>query len=292
MITTSNFYKSYQLHHHKAKAAILNKLLQEQTFKAEDLIEPLWGFSKEDYDRTLRIEMRTNLFHAIETLFTLYFCLQPDDKGKVDDQKLFYNISKRAFHYDKIRKIADGTDDLSVLQTNVKFGEVDVQFGQYLFYYGMMQDKFPPGLEDSLEAIKHGLRNLAIEMSGTAEYNSYKHALRSIPAILEFAFAKKDTLEIVQSFDTKNSMTYFQEFKDNSFSYETKIFDTDRDYKMTMMASNFIYHIIMFRRASIVRDLPQIPLGYFGKEDVDDCLKRNVPAIQFTNSFKPVPSAK
>lgn len=292
MITTGNFYKTYQLHHHRAKATVLKKLLHEKVFKAGDVIEPMWGFNDADFERTLRIEMRTNLFHAIETFFTLYFCLQPEENGIVDDQHLFYNLSKRSFYYKNIKAISDGTDDLSILQKKVRLHDEDIRFGQYLFYFGLKQDKFPPGLDDCLNAIKYGVQNLAHELNDTAEYNSYKHALRSLPAFLEFAFAKRDTLEIVQSFDAKHSMTYFQEFKDNSFSYETKMFDTERDFRMTLLASNLIYNIIMFRRASMVRDLPGIPLAYYSKESIDECLKRNVMAIEFRNSFKPITEEK
>ncbi len=178
MVTTNTFYKSYQLHHHRAKASILKKLLDEASFKAEDLVDPVWGFNDDDYERTLRIEMRTNLFHAIETFFTLYFCLQPDANGNVDDLSLFHNISKKSFYYEKIRKISDGTDDLSVLDKMVKFNREKVKFGQYLFYYAFKKEKFPPGLDECLESIKYGVRNLANEMHDTAEYNNYKHALR------------------------------------------------------------------------------------------------------------------
>jgi hypothetical protein len=288
MISPSTFYQSYQLHHHRAKAIVFKKLLDEGILNANDVIDPIWSFTKDDLERTLRIEMRTNLFHAIETFFTLYFCLQPDENGNVDDLNLFYNLSKRSFYYKNIRAIADGGDNLNILNQNVRVNCEEIRFGQYLFYYGLKQDKFPPGLVDCLDAIRYGILSLANEMSDTAEYNSYKHALRSLPAFLEFAFAKRDTLEIVQSFDAKYSMTYFQEFKDNSFSYETKVFDTERDFKMTLLASNLIYNIIMFRRASIVRDLAGIPVGYYSKESIDDCLKRNISTIEFKNSFRRV----
>lgn len=289
MVTIQTFYKCYQMHHHRAKACTLWKLLENKAFiKSEEIVDPMWGFEQEDYERMLRIEMRTNLFHAIETLFTLYFCLQPDENGKVDDLGLFRNLNKKNFYYEQIRIIASDKDiSLNKLDEIVQFNEEKVKFGQYLFYYAFKKEKFPPGFDDSLEAIKDGLFLLATELNDTAEYNSYKHSLRSIPAISEFAFANADTLEIVMKFDAKNSITYFQEFKDNSFSYHTKVFDTYRDYRMALLASNLIYNIIMFRRASIVRDLPGIPLAYFSKENVEACAERNKDAFQFTNKFAP-----
>jgi hypothetical protein len=176
---------------------------------------------------------------------------------------------------------------LEMLDQIVDFNDKKVNFGQYLFYYAFKQEKFPPGLEESLEAIKSALFLLANELSDTAEYNSYKHSLRSIPAISEFAFANPETFEIVMSFSAKDSMTYFQELKNNGFSFHTKVFDTKRDYRMTLLASNLIYHIIMFRRASIVKDLPSIPLAYFGKEQVDSCADRGEGGFQFVNTFTP-----
>lgn len=74
MITTKTFYKGYQLHHHRAKAGVLINLLGNEEFiKAEDIIDPIFGFNEDDYKRMLRVELRANLFHAIDTLFTRYF---------------------------------------------------------------------------------------------------------------------------------------------------------------------------------------------------------------------------
>jgi len=288
MVTIQTFYKCYQMHHHRAKACSLLKLLESKDFhKAEDILDPIWGFEQDDYERMLKIEMRANLFHAIDTLFTLYFCLQPEN-DKVDDIGLFKNLNKRNFYYERIRTIAtEGEKALDIFAKVVDFGEQKIEFGQYLFYYGFKQEKFPPGLGASLEALKHALFLLATELNDTAEYNSYKHSLRSIPAFSEFAFAKADTMEIVASFDAKNSMTYFQELKNNGFSYHTKVFDTPRDYRVTLLASNLIYNIIMFRRASIVRDLPSIPLTYYSKENVEKCFERGNDTFQFTNTFTP-----
>lgn len=289
MVTIRTFYKCYQLHHHKAKAITLMKLLENgDMWKAEDIMDSIWGFNQEDYIRMLRIEMRANLFHAIDTLFTLYFCLQPDDNNKVDDLGLFRNLNKRKFYYDQIKLIAaGGVQSLNIFDTTVEFENNKIKYGQYIFYYAFGQENFPPGLEDSLEAIKYGLYLLSSELSDTAEYNSYKHALRSLPAFTEFALAKADTKEIIMSFDTKNSITYFQEFKNNSFSYNTKVFDTERDFRMTLLASNFIYNIIMFRRAAIVRDLPGVPMGYYSKENINLCVERGGNSFQFVNTFKP-----
>jgi hypothetical protein len=79
MISIQTFYKSYQIHHHRAKATILKRLLESRDFlNSDDVIDKVWKFEQEDYERMLKIEMRVNLFHAIDTLFTLFFCLQPD----------------------------------------------------------------------------------------------------------------------------------------------------------------------------------------------------------------------
>jgi hypothetical protein len=275
------------MHHHRAKATILRKLLETTDFlKSEDVIDKVWGFEQEDYERMLRIEMRANLFHAIDTLFTLYFCLQPNNDAKVDDFGLFRNLNKRIFYYEKIREIAEkGTSALDILNTEVNFNGQKIKLGQYLFYYAFKQDKFPPGLSDSIEAIKYALHLLAIEMSDTAEYNSYKHALRSLPAFTEFAFANPDTMEILVKFDAKNSMTYFQELKNGGFSYNTKVFDSERDFRMTLLASNLVCNIIMFRRGAITRDMKAIPVGYYSKESVDECAERGENTFQFTSTI-------
>src|SRR5690606_26961069 len=143
MITLQNFYSNYQLHHHRAKATMLVKLLKEKDFiKAEEIIEETWGFKDQDYQRMLRVELRANLFHAIETLFTLYFCLQPDKDGLVHDTLLFSNLSKKKFYYDKIRDIGQGSDNLDNLDALIEHGGRKVTLGQYLFYFGLQQDKF------------------------------------------------------------------------------------------------------------------------------------------------------
>ena len=149
MITTQTFYKCYQLHHHRAKASMLLKLLESKDFyNAGDVIDSMWGFDQDDFERMLKIEMRANLFHAIDTLFTLYFCLQPDTNGKVDDLGLFRNINKRNFYYDQIRLIAtDGTKALAILDSIIEFGEQKIKLGQYLFYYAFKKEKNPSWLK-------------------------------------------------------------------------------------------------------------------------------------------------
>ena len=44
----------------------------------------------------------------------------------------------------------------------------------------------------------------------------------------------------------------------------------------------------MFRRASIVRDMKAIPVGYYSKESVDECFERSKDTFQFTSTIQPV----
>jgi DnaJ-domain-containing protein 1 len=132
MVTPNTFYKSYQLHHHRAKAGIFKAMLDNELLKAENLVDTRWAFNDEDLGRTLRIARCGKMFYAIETFFTIYFCLPPVEHGTVDDLSLYYNLSKRLFYYENIRNIAEGRDDLSVLEKEVQFGNSTVLFRQYL----------------------------------------------------------------------------------------------------------------------------------------------------------------
>lgn len=83
-------------------------------------------------------------------------------------------------------------------------------------------------------------------------------------------------------------MTYLTDLKDNRYSYETRIFDTLRDFKMTQLCSNLIFNIIMYRRISISGKAPDpkgVIVAYYGKDQVEDCLKRNIDLAKFSQSF-------
>jgi len=85
-------------------------------------------------------------------------------------------------------------------------------------------------------------------------------------------------------FDAKNTMTYFKDLKEEGVSYVTKMFDSDRDFSLTLLASNLLYKIIMFRRAAIVRDIPGVVYSLFRKSEVDECAKKSDTWFELTTS--------
>ena len=74
----NNFYSVYQDDFHKIKAVISRSILSdlEKYFK-ELFHEDIHQQQKESIEKTLRIDLRQNYFHPIETFFEIFFSLTP-----------------------------------------------------------------------------------------------------------------------------------------------------------------------------------------------------------------------
>lgn len=284
-ISASDFYELYQVNHFNHIQLMLYEILKDQqindSFKFK---QNILSFDEHDFKRSIKIQIRQTYFQAIETLFSFIFILKPD-KGKFYESDIFQRISHKTFFTKKIKSIAEDDKYLSFLDEIIEINNLKITTSEFLFYYGrkINEDKV---LKESLNSIKKGLKLLAIDLSDTKEYNSYKHCLRSIPFLKSFTIASKDDLSNLLKFDMSETMTYY-DYNDKTFEiqYVAKGLDTDRDIRMTELASNLLSNIICLRKLKFTKDRTySAPVIFFSNDYITECNKHTegIPNLTFT----------
>jgi hypothetical protein len=284
------FYQTYLKDYHRVKATYLKKILDdlpkyELDFFGKELDEE----EKAYFRRTLKSDLRQTYFHAIETFFELFFALNPKGRKKFDDLNILYNLtnSEGPDTYSRITQIAENENSLEFLDEKIKFMGYEISIGHYLFYMGIfkapsLSEELQYEINQSIQAVKYGIKIIASDFIHRQEYNAYKHGLRIIPATKAILFAKPETKEIKFKFDLNDSMSFYLKSKSpNELKIITKLFDIERDYAMTMFCSRLIHHLIFYRRMTMKFDkdaekYPQFPITFFGKEPIAKCDKVNV----------------
>lgn len=199
-------------------------------------------------------------------------------------------------NYKMIRDIAENDIALDFLDEQIIFQGYTVSAAHYLFYPCIMPTgKFPEELFDhireSLDAAKYGIRMIASDFIDRDEYNAYKHGLRLIPAMQKLMLADPETMEVRFEWDTSQSMSYYVKAKKpGSVRVETKLFDSERDFGMTLFCSNLIYNMVYYRQLMMYKpddDTEQFAVHFFGKEEIEDCEKINVPIQNLVFSVEP-----
>ena len=282
------FYLSYLTEYHKFKIIPITKILaQQKKYEVEFFGNELTPEDSAAYHKTLKSDLRQTYFHSIETLFEILFALSPTEKKGFDDENILLNItnSNQKETFNRIQKIAKDISELDYLDNSTTLNSEKISIGHYLFYFGILpNNKFPNEMFDemknSLESIKLGLQIIAKDFSNREEYNSYKHGLRIIPALKQFAFAAADNLEIKLSWNLSESMSFYYRTKNpDELKMVTKLFDTERDYHMAYFCSNLIFNMVYFRRLHFYKESikdDKIPILMFGKDEIEKCNKINV----------------
>ena len=283
------FYERYLKDYHKHKAFYLKKILENP----EKYVELFFDYEiskqeKENFKRTLQADLRQTYFHAIETFFEIFFALNPENKNIFDDEYLLFNLTNAKWqnNYKKIQDIAEGKLQLDFLTKKIQFYEREISIGHFLFYLGIYPNgKFPmkmfDEIDNSIEAIKYGIKLIAQDFTNKEEYNAYKHGLRLIPTSEKLMIAEAKTMKIRFEWDISQSMSFYKKSKNkDELTVVTKLFDTERDYNMTLFCSNLIHHMIFYRKIGFDRERKnpqeQIPITMFGKEPIEKCNKINV----------------
>ena len=155
--------------------------------------------------------------------------------------------------YKLIQEIANGVFSLDILDERIDFLDYNISIAQYLFYPRMFdRTKFPAEffiqVDQSIIAIKAGIKALAVDFSQRDEYNAYKHGIRIFPTYKSIHFVDAGTMEQRIAFDLSNSVSYYT-FNDklNEAKITTKLFDSERDFLMTRLGSNLIFTLIHYR---------------------------------------------
>lgn len=289
-ISSQSVYQNYQKDYHRLKAIYLKKMLGDlPKYVCEFFGSELNEDDLIDFRHALKSDLRQTYFHAIETFFELFFALKPGDGEKFNDSILLEKLSTSNWRaiYKEIKKISENIDALDFLDEIIQFNGFEISVGQYLFYMGFFsKDKFSDELfkeiKESVEAIKHGIRIIAADFVNRDEYNAYKHGLRVIPAFSQFFLFDTETKKLRKELDLSDSMSFYGKSENpDELKIKTILFDTERDYQMISMCSNFINHLIFYRRITMKFEndkdrFKEIPLTFFGKKEIDNCAKQNV----------------
>jgi hypothetical protein len=284
---SGGFFNSYLVDHFAYKQEALLFLHDHFQDLKTQLQEGMPDINEEQFLRTLRVEIRSNYFQAIETLFELIFALEP--RGSViDNRNLMYLLSTSDWrgNYDRILRIAGG--DLAFLDRIVTAGpRVSVSFNQYLFFFGIVDNMMTQAIDASLLTIRKFLIAFASEFANRDEYNAIKHSMRLVHLMEEFGFGPKGSTVRIKR-DLKDSMSYMKQEKDSSLTMYTKPLDTVRDFKMTIVCSNLISNIFRSRKYHFTKD-QSIELHTLTDESYVDATKRNLSWSALKLNFKQVP---
>ncbi|MVM42306.1 hypothetical protein GO730_39115 [Spirosoma sp. HMF3257] len=194
-----------------------------------------------------------------------------------------------------IREIAENETALDFLNETVTFMGYQISIAHYLFYpcllpTGKFPDEVFEHVKESIDAAAYGIRRIATDFIDREEYNAYKHGLRLIPASSKLQFADPDTMKIQLEWDISQSMSYYVKTKKpGDIRIETKLFDSERDYRMTLFCSNLIYNLVYYRQVMFYKpDDPkaQLAIHFFEKEAIDECNKVNVPIQDLVFSYE------
>ncbi|MBU2906406.1 hypothetical protein KO529_16540 [Arenibacter algicola] len=290
------FYKSYLKEFHLVKAINLKRTienhieLEEQVKKYE-----IHNSLTENTKFILQADLRQNYFHAIETFFEFFFAFLPINRKIPDNKAILRKLVKSNWrkNYKKIQSIATGKLKLNFLDEIIDFEGHKVSVGHYMFYLGIFPNgKFPDKLfksiEKSINDVKFGLIEIAKDFSDRDEYNAYKHALRIFPSFKALYLLDAETNKVGMEWDLSNSLSFqTYEEKNEKSSIRTKVFDTERDFKMTLFCGNLIYNIMAFREIVFCGHSEvdkKIAIRIFDKDAIDECKEYNVKIqdLEFT----------
>lgn len=295
------FYKTYLSEYHLYKVQTLKLAMDnhneffEKSLHNNPNLEEL-----ERYLRMLKLDIRQNYFHCMETMFTLLIALDPFKFG-FEDENLLYRITTIDIEslYSRIQTFANDDKGLNFIRKTMRLGNSKKKphVGKYIFYKGIAEFnnkfiKFNNEFNDSIEAIIYGIKLLAIDFSDRDEYNSFKHGLRLVPSMNKLIFADPQTLKPRLEFDLSDSISFYKRQKktDKTESIEsvTRVFDTERDYRMTTFCSHLISSMIESRRAmyfqSSLRTNGEVAVRMFDKEMINKCATANPTAV-FTHKM-------
>lgn len=291
MISRNLFFSNFQINYFDYKQGSLRFLLDN--YSKVGLDKSILEYKDKDYITAIKSDIRQTYFQAIETVFEVFFALLPDKKRKFTN-RVIEKITLSELPYLKIKDIAQNQNSLDFLDSELRFpGNEVLTLGEYVFYYGLnKREDLRTDFLKSLEAIKYALWILANEFSDRKEYNSYKHGLRIFPALQKFAICETGTMKEQLSFDLDGSMTFFSfDNKTKEVTYTTKLFDSERDIRMTSICSALIWNMIKFRDVVFNKEKKdkdyQFAILIFEKEQIAEATKTDVSIQNFKYSIKP-----
>ncbi|WP_417198940.1 hypothetical protein [Bizionia sp.] len=302
-----DFYNSYLKEYHEVRAIYLNNLLNNiddinSVIKANELEAHGVNISLTKNTKfIIQADLRQNYYHSIESFFEFFFALLPK-KGKApENRNILRSLANSNWrqNYKKIGYIANGKLNLNILDEKIEYYGYNVSIGQYLFYIGTFSsekfdENFQNSVINSIESIKKTIKTIAVEFSNRDEYNAYKHTMRVFPSINSIQILNANTLKEKINFDLSNSASYqIYNDKENETILKTKLFDPERDFKMSKICSRLIYNMINLRSVAFGdRDdqklNEKVALILFNKDNISDSIKHNVQIQDLIFSSKKI----
>lgn len=125
------FYTSYLDDYHKFKVITLKGILDNiEKYQTEFFNTELTEENKTAYKKTIQADLRQTYFHAIETFFEIFFCLNPKDKNFKGDKNIMIALTQSKWResFDKINEIANNDTGLDFLNEEVSMNNTKVSF--------------------------------------------------------------------------------------------------------------------------------------------------------------------
>lgn len=253
MIPIEDFFKNYQTNYFRYQQIINKDALDNIDKWVEKFHDDSNSNEKSQVTQIIKSHIRFNYLHSIDTLFELVFGLFPRD-GKINDFDLPLILAKSndSFNNPKLIKLANEDEKIiSDLGQEISYGDKKTNLLRYIFFYQINEFNTLNGdfFENINQSQKHILKLLKIfarDLNDKSEYNSLKHALRVFPFTGSLKLFHPETNKPIAGVEMVNAHQFITEHK-GEIKITSKNFDSERDYKYTMISSNMIWNIIKIR---------------------------------------------
>jgi hypothetical protein len=258
ILNAKEFYRSYLVDHFIYHPSILWNLINKYEEVKPVILDGVYEEKDRDVLLGLRLALRAQVYHSIETLFELFFGLR-----ELDDEHLWYRISTASHkgNYHKIEKIASGNTSFIDIETNYRTLEcsyIDYVFNFHLTYHD------PALQKQCLQNIRELLILCAKELVNRDEYNAFKHTWRLFPTINDIEIGNKD--HSMKVFSAQHPYTYLIENDDSSTTQVTNDLESERDYRICILVHQLMSNIILTRRSI---HFPNSEDRFFAMAEVD-----------------------
>lgn len=259
IITSKSFIDNYLHRYHAMRADYLSRTLQKLSDqKAQSKEEES---NKTDYLYTVTIDIRSNAYHAAETLLDFLSVLidQYDKRVDHDLGKALLN-SKSSSAYELAKKIVSNDQYLNCLKQQIKVYNQELTLFKFCFHFAITvaEKDYETLVDGTLTIIKAAARLL----SDREEYNAYKHSLRVVPNPYKTMFfkPKEDKSKInlkmdkpTIKFDSDTAVSFWSRIpnKDKTLATEpirSKTLNSARDLNLATLCSMLITNIICARK--------------------------------------------
>lgn len=253
MLQAAEFYKYYQANFFKFQQIINKEALDNIDYWLEKFDDDTKSNDRDQVSQIIKSHIRLTYLHCIDTLFELIFGLYPRDHI-IQDQNLPLIISRNndSFNKHRIQGFANNSEaTINEITQDITFGNQNASLIQYIIYHQISSESlanqdFLINIKDSIKPILSLLSIFAADLTDKSEYNSLKHALRVVPFTGSFNLLDPKTNIPIAGIDFKDAQHFIIDSQED-IKITTKNFNTERDYKLTLIASKMIWNIIKLR---------------------------------------------